>query len=230
MTARLSRSGRCATATLPSAPSSATRARVDAVLDPLDAGDGARARGSASIAGPVVGRRDRRRRSVTPVAVGATLRDAGAAQRAGRAVEELLEGLVEAPHAAEAGGQRHLGHRQARLVDQLLGEQHAPGLGDRDRRGAEMLLEQPPQLPLADAEPLGQRLDVGLVASSAPSAISASARDTVFEVPRQEARSGEVSGRQRRQGRKPASCAAAAVGKKRQFSNFGVRAGQIGRQ
>ena len=42
--------------------------------------------------------------------------------------------------------------------------------------------------------------------------------------------SGAVSGRQRRQGRKPASWAAAAEAKKRQFSNFGVRAGQIGRQ
>jgi len=41
---------------------------------------------------------------------------------------------------------------------------------------------------------------------------------------------GADSGRQRRQGPKPASCAAAAEAKKRQFSNFGVRAGQIGRQ
>ena len=62
------------------------------------------------------------------------------------------------------------------------------------------------------------------------SLIKMSARETVFEVPRQENRSGAVSGRQRRQGRKPASCAAAADPKYRQFSNFGVRAGQIGRQ
>ncbi len=66
--------------------------------------------------------------------------------------------------------------------------------------------------------------------SSAPRSISASARETVFDVPRQTARSGEVSGRQRRQGRKPAPCAAAAEGKKRTFSRLGVRAGQIGRQ
>ena len=48
--------------------------------------------------------------------------------------------------------------------------------------------------------------------SSAPSAIRARPRETVFEVPRHEPRSGAVSGRQRRQGRKPASCAAAALG------------------
>ena len=37
-------------------------------------------------------------------------------------------------------------------------------------------------------------------------------RETVFDVPRHAPRSGAVSGRQRRQGRKPASWAAAAVG------------------
>jgi hypothetical protein len=76
-------------------------------------------------------------------------------QRAWRPLEQLLEGLVEAPHAAEPGGQRDLRHRQAGVVDQLLGEQHAPGLRHGDGRGAEMLVEQAPQLPLADAEPLG---------------------------------------------------------------------------
>ncbi len=60
--------------------------------------------------------------------------------------------------------------------------------------------------------------------------MSASARETVFDVPFHDARSGAVSGRQRRQGRKPASCAAAADAKKRQFSIFGDLAGQIGRQ
>ena len=66
--------------------------------------------------------------------------------------------------------------------------------------------------------------------SSPPFSMRPSARVTVLEVPRQTARSGAVSGRQRRQGRKPASCAAAADGKKMTFSGFGVRAGQIGRQ
>ena len=53
---------------------------------------------------------------------------------------------------------------------------------------------------------------------------------TVFDVPRQAPRSGAVSGRQRRQGRNPAACAAAAETKKRQLANLAERAGQIGRQ
>ena len=49
-------------------------------------------------------------------------------------------------------------HRQRRLVDQLLCQQHPPRLRDRDRRGADMLAEQPAQLPRADAEPIGSGL------------------------------------------------------------------------
>ena len=41
---------------------------------------------------------------------------------------------------------------------------------------------------------------------------------------------GALSGRQRRHGRKPASCAEAAEGKNVTFFDCGVRAGQIGRQ
>jgi hypothetical protein len=66
--------------------------------------------------------------------------------------------------------------------------------------------------------------------SSAPASIRVKARETVFDVPRHDPRAGEISGRQRKHGRKPASCAAAADGKKRTFSRLGVRAGQIGRQ
>jgi hypothetical protein len=74
-----------------------------------------------------------------------------------------LEGLVEAADAAEAGGHRHLGHGQASLMDQLLGQQHPAGLRHRHRRGAEMLAEQAAQLPFADAQPVGEALDIGRV-------------------------------------------------------------------
>jgi hypothetical protein len=50
-----------------------------------------------------------------------------------------------------------------------------------------------------------------------------SARDTIADLPCHVSRSGELSGRQRRHGRKPAFCAAAAVGTKQQFSSFGGR-------
>jgi hypothetical protein len=53
---------------------------------------------------------------------------------------------------------------------------------------------------------------------------------TVATVPFQVGTPGLISGRQRRQGLKPAEYAAAAVGKKTQFSNLGVRAGQVDRQ
>jgi len=52
----------------------------------------------------------------------------------------------------------------------------------------------------------------------------------VVEVPLQAGVPGAHSGRHRRHGRKPASPAAAALGKNRTFSLFGALAGQIGRQ
>jgi hypothetical protein len=62
--------------------------------------------------------------------------------------------------------------------------------------------------------------------SRAPDSINPSARATVLELPCQKASSGAVSGRRRKHGRKPASCAAAAVGKNFTFSCRGVGAGQ----
>ena len=56
------------------------------------------------------------------------------------------------------------------------------------------------------------------------------ARLTVEAVPRHAGEWGAISGRQRRQARKPACWAAAALKKKRQCLRMGVRAGQMGRQ
>jgi hypothetical protein len=82
------------------------------------------------------------------------------AQRGGRTGEQRAKSFVEATHAVEARGQRHLRHRQRRLVDQLLGEQDASRLSDRDRRCPDVLVKQPPQLPGADAEPVRQAFDI----------------------------------------------------------------------
>src|SRR5581483_8594075 len=82
-----------------------------------------------------------------------------APQSARRAPEESMKRLVEAPNASEAGGERHFAERHPRLVHELLREEHAPGLGDGDGRGAEVLLEQAPELPRADAEALRKALD-----------------------------------------------------------------------
>ena len=108
-----------------------------------------------------------RSRTVTPVAATEPSGQCGddlPAERARRPAEEVLERLVEAPHAAEPRRQGDLGHRQAGVVDQLLREQHASRLGDRHRRGAEVLHEQASELARADAESLGERIDAGLVA------------------------------------------------------------------
>ena len=86
------------------------------------------------------------------------------AERARRAVEEVLERLVEAPHAAEPRCQGDLGHRQAGVMDQLLREQDASSLGHRHRRGSEVLHEQASEMARADAESLGERIDAGLLA------------------------------------------------------------------
>ena len=96
------------------------------------------------------GRRDRSR----PRAASPARRSALGGRR-----NSWLKDLVEPAHAAKPGGHRDLGHRQARFVNQLLGEQHAPGLRHRHRRRAEVLQEETAQLPLAHAQPLRQRLD-----------------------------------------------------------------------
>jgi hypothetical protein len=64
-------------------------------------------------------------------------------------VKELEKGLVESPHAAEAGSRSDVRHRHLRVVDQLFREQYTPGLRNRDGRGPEMLEKKPAQLPLA---------------------------------------------------------------------------------
>jgi hypothetical protein len=66
--------------------------------------------------------------------------------------------------------------------------------------------------------------------STTPSAIMRIARPTASARACHSAEPGTVSGRQRRQARKPAAWAAAAEGWKRTFSRFGVTAGQLGRQ
>jgi len=97
-----------------------------------------------------------------------------------------------------------------------------------ERRRAEVLPEEPSQMPASDSQALRPRLDPR--SSRAPSPMSRSARDTTPEVPFQAGVPGAASGRQRRPGRNPTASAAIAVGKYRTFSSFDARAGQIGRQ
>jgi hypothetical protein len=85
-------------------------------------------------------------------------------ERARRAREELLERLVEAADAPEARRQRDVAHAQPRLVNELLREENAAGLGHGERRGAEVTLEEAPELARAHAQALPQGLDARVVA------------------------------------------------------------------
>ena len=148
-----------------------------------------------------------------------------------RPLIEGAEGIVESAQAAEVRRHGNLRHRKLCVMNQLFGKSRAaferrlrwtrpPRVVSKSRRNWRSPM--PTRVARASTVPSSR--------SRKPSAISANARETVFEVPRQQASSGEISGRQRRHARKPASCAAAEVGKNRQFSRLGVRAGQIGRQ
>ena len=73
------------------------------------------------------------------------------AQLGWRAAITGADDFVEAPQRGETGGQRDLGHRQLRVGDHLHGALDAPGLGDFDGGGAEVVTEQAGEVAGADA-------------------------------------------------------------------------------
>ena len=81
---------------------------------------------------------------------------------------------------------------QLRLMDQLLGEQHTPGLGNGDGRGADVLPKQPAQLPTADLQSRRERVDIGLIERTAFDQLQSPRH--VAEVPRQASRVGRALG------------------------------------
>jgi hypothetical protein len=208
-------------------PAQLQRARIVPCLDMLDAGDRALPQKRDHCV-PVVRRLIAQQQHKLSGGRSRKFRADGTAQFARRTIKQLPKDFVEAANAAEARGEGDFGHRQLRLVNELFGEQHPPRLRDRNRRGAEMLADR--RRSCRSPRPRRPASASTSASSSAPCSIRLKPRDTVFEVPRQAPRSGAVSGRQRKQGRKPASCAAAAVGKKMTFFDSGVRAGQTGRQ
>jgi hypothetical protein len=64
--------------------------------------------------------------------------------------------VVEVTDAAEPGREGDLGHGQVGLVDQPAREVHAAGTHHLRRRDAEVRGEEPPQLPRAEAEVVGE--------------------------------------------------------------------------
>ena len=132
-------------------------------------------------------------------------------QRARRALVRPEERVVEAAEAGEARRERDLRHREVRLVDEPLREVEPPRLGHGERRRPDVRHEQAVELARTDPQPRGERVDRARVERAVVDERERAADDGGRAEPRRGARGG--LGRQRRHGRKPASAAAAAVGK-----------------
>jgi hypothetical protein len=83
--------------------------------------------------------------------------------RARRSSVDLNEDRVEATHALKAGPGGDLSHGKSGGIEQSLGPLHARGLGHLHRTGAEMLMEEPAQVPRADAKAIGEAVDAAVM-------------------------------------------------------------------
>ena len=123
----------------------------------------ARRRRNSIIAVPVVGRMIAQQKNDLAGGAGRKIRSGWRVAIRSAGGRTASESFVEAANAAEAGGERYLGHRQPRLMNKLLGQKNAARLRDGHRRRAEMLAEQTTQLPFAEAKAPGQCIDIGLI-------------------------------------------------------------------
>ena len=128
----------------------------------------------------------------------------------GSAVVDLADSGIEPANAAEARCEGYPAHRQAGFVEQLLGEVEALGLCHGAGCRPEMLNRTGAEMTRPYSQAFRKTFQSAVLETASP--INRSARDTVFGVPRRAGVPGEHSGRHRRQGRNPASAAAAAVG------------------
>ena len=108
----------------------------------------------------LVGEAQRQQRAVARREQGAF---AARAQLGRAALEDGANLGVEAPEAAKAGRGGDVDHREVGLVEELLREMDAPRAGDRERRGSELVDEEPAQVAPADAEARGEIVDPGAV-------------------------------------------------------------------
>ena len=153
-------------------------AQVGSVLDDFHAGDRARLQ-ETEHGIPVIGRTIAQPQRHAGFRTGWRRWKFFAAMR-WEADERGRENFVKSADTAESGRQRNFGHRHLRFVDQLLREENAPGLRHRDRRGAQMLNEQPPEVAFADAEAFRERFDAGVVAVKRAIAQSEQAREKPY--------------------------------------------------
>ena len=120
-----------------------------------------------------------------------------------RARERAPHLAVESPQAAEARGERDLRDRQRRFVEQLFREVHAPGQRDFDRRRAEMLDEQPPQVPGGHAEAIGKLFHAVAIERAFADQSQRSRHDARCARPGRRARRGFGTAAQARAGTRP---------------------------
>jgi hypothetical protein len=114
-----------------------------------------------------------------------------------------------------------------RVSWELFREQHAARLRDGDRRRAEVFVEETPQLALADAEAQRDAVDVAAVERADGDQRECARHAARGRAPAREV--GRALGPAAQAGRNPPPAPTRRSGNA-MFSNFGVRAGQIGRQ
>src|SRR5579862_1220102 len=86
------------------------------------------------------------------------------AQSTRRTLEEILEGFIESPQAAESSRHRDFGHWHPGLMDELFGKKHSPCLCYGDGRGSQVLKEQAPQLTFTQAQAISELVNARSVA------------------------------------------------------------------
>ena len=132
------------------------------------------------------------------------------AQRGRREIAHRPHGVVELADAGEAGGERDVAERQLGRLDEHPRGLRALRPGQRQRVGPDLGLQQPLELAGGVADAGRQPGD----ALAVDRAVGDQAHRPATTSPRtfHSGEPGEASGRQRLQARKPACCAAAAVG------------------
>ena len=186
------------------------RSRVGVAVHTLDARRGA-CRKKPEHRGPVVGRAIREVKTIASN-LGSRRRPGETPQLCRGSVKRPAHLAVESADAAESRGRRDLSAREARLVEQLLGEMRAASQRHLEGCCSQVLGKQAAQM-TCDVRPTRSLSPSTPVSSSTPSPIRPSARETTPDVPDHAGVPGDASGRQRKHGRKPAASAAAAVGK-----------------
>jgi hypothetical protein len=71
-------------------------------------------------------------------------------------MKQIAKDFVETTQAAKTSCQGNFSHRHPRLMNELLGKEHASCLGYSNRGGAKMLFEQTTELALSHAKAFGQ--------------------------------------------------------------------------